>query len=168
MKLAIATLIATAAVAANAQSFVDHARVRNVEPQYESVSVPRQECNTQRVNEVRRVGTEPNYGGAVVGGVAGALLGHQVGGGHGKEAATAVGAVVGAFTGDRLANGDRTEQYVEVPRDVTSCRTVADVQTRIAGYRVNYDYRGQHYSTVLPRDPGPELQVRISVEPIAQ
>jgi uncharacterized protein YcfJ len=167
MKLAIATLIATAAIGANAQTFVDHARVRSVDPQYESVNVPRQECNTQRVNEVHRVGTEPNYGGAVVGGVAGALLGHQVGGGHGKEAATAVGAVVGAFTGDRLANGDRPQQYVEVPRDVTSCRTVADVQTRIAGYRVNYDYRGQHYTTMMQRDPGPDLQVRVSVEPIA-
>lgn len=37
----------------------------------------------------------------------------------GREAATAVGAVVGALAGDRLANRDRWEQYEDLPREVT-------------------------------------------------
>ncbi len=105
-RLALVALIATAAVAVHAETYVDYARVRSAEPQYESVSVPRNECTSQVVNEVQPVGGQRQYGGALIGGVAGALLGNQVGHGHGKEAATAVGAVVGAFTGDQLANAN--------------------------------------------------------------
>jgi uncharacterized protein YcfJ len=39
-----------------------------------------------------------------VGGVAGAMLGSQVGSGRGRDAATAVGAVAGTVVGDRIAN----------------------------------------------------------------
>lgn len=166
-RLALVSLLAVAAVGAQAETFIDHARVRSVEPQYESVSVPRNECTSQWVNETRPTGGQ-NYGGAVVGGVAGALLGNQVGKGHGREAATAVGAVVGAFTGDRIANGDRRDQYEVVQREVQTCRTVNEVQARIAGYRVGYEYRGQHYTTMMRDKPGADLQVRVSVDPVAQ
>jgi uncharacterized protein YcfJ len=167
-RFALVCLLATGAVASHAETFFDDARVRGVEPQYENVSVPRQECNTQWVNETRQVGAGQNYGGAVVGGVAGALLGNQVGKGHGREAATALGAVVGAVAGDRIANSNRQEQYEVVPREVTSCRTVNDVQARLTGYRVVYDYRGQQYSTFMRDNPGPSLQVRVSVEPVVR
>ena len=92
----------------HAETFIDNARVRSVEPQYENVSCPAQ--GVQRAagsTKCAAPAAGQQYGGAVIGGVAGALLGNQVGRGHGREAATAVGAVVGAFTGDRLANGDR-------------------------------------------------------------
>lgn len=107
-----------------------------------------------------------NVPGAIVGGVAGALIGNQVGRGHGREAATALGAVVGAFTGDRMANADET--YQEVPREVTSCRTVSEVQTRVSGYRVEYEYHGQFYTAMLHDRPGPDLQVRVSVDPVGR
>jgi uncharacterized protein YcfJ len=166
-RLAIASLLAATVLGAHAETFIDQARVRTVEPQYESVSVPRDECTSQWVNETRPTGAQ-NYGGALIGGVAGGLLGNQVGRGHGREAATAVGAVVGAFTGDRIANGDRRDQYDVVQREVRSCRTVNEVQTRIAGYRVSYDYRGRLYTTLMRDQPGPDLQVRVSVDPVAQ
>jgi uncharacterized protein YcfJ len=168
-RFALVCLFATGAVAVQAETFFDNARVRSAEPQYETIGVPRDECTSQWVNETRRtvVGGQ-NYGGAIVGGVAGAVLGNQVGKGHGREAATAVGAVVGAVAGDRLANQDRREQYEEAPRQVTSCRTVNDPQTRITGYRVGYDYRGQHYTTLMREDPGPSLQVRVSVDPVVR
>ena len=167
-RLALATLLATSALGLHAETYVDTARVRTVEPQYESITVPRQECTREVVNEVRQIGGERQYGGAVVGGIAGALLGNQVGKGHGREAATALGAVVGAFGGDAIANRDRAPQYQEVPREVTSCRTVNEVQTRINGYRVGYDYRGHSYTTLLRDNPGPALQVRVSVDPVVQ
>lgn len=164
-RLALVGMLATAVVGLHAETYVDNARVGNVEPQYESVSVPRQECSRHWINETRHTGGR-EYGGAVVGGVAGALLGNQVGRGHGREAATALGAVVGAFAGDHIANRDRWEQYEEVPREVTTCRTVSDVQTRVAGYRVNYEYLGQSYTTLMHENPGPSLQVRVSVDPV--
>lgn len=164
-KFALIPFLAVAAVAAHAETFFDEAQVRSAEPQYESVALPRQECATQTVTQVQQVNTERNYGGAVVGGVAGALLGNQVGGGHGREAATALGAVVGAFTGDNLANQGRGPQYQEVPQQVTTCRTVSDVQQRVTGYRVTYWYRGQAYTTMMRNPPGPVLRVRVSVDP---
>lgn len=164
--LGLAILMATAAVAVQAEPFIDNARVRNVEPQYERVNVPREECSRHFVTERRRVGQQDNYGGAVIGGVAGGLLGNQIGKGHGREAATAVGAVVGAITGDRMANRDRWERYEDVPREVTTCHTVNDVQSHIVGYRVTYEYRGQHFTTLMRENPGSNLRVRVSVDPV--
>ena len=139
-RLALVSLLATAAFAAHAHTYLDNARVSSVEPQYESVNVPRQECSSRWGGDAGRPrGRE--YGGAVIGGLAGALLGNQVGRGHGREAATALGAVVGAFTGDNVANRDRWDSYEPAPREVTSCRNVSDVQTRVVGYQVGYEYR---------------------------
>ncbi|MEN9396988.1 MAG: hypothetical protein RLZ81_1518 [Pseudomonadota bacterium] len=165
-RLVIASLFATALLGAQAESFTDQARVRSVDPQYESINVPRNECSSHWVTENERIGGERGYGGAVIGGVAGGIIGHQVGGGHGKDAATALGAVVGAIAGDRLENRDRVEYVQPVSREVKRCRTVYDTQTRIIGYRVNYEYRGQHYSTVTRENPGNSLTVRVSVDPI--
>jgi uncharacterized protein YcfJ len=156
-------LLATAAVAAHAQPYLDNARVTHVEPQYESVRVPRQECANQWVSEPSR-GDRHEYGGAVLGGIVGALVGNQVGGGHGREAATAVGAVVGAFTGDNLANRGRWQQPVPMSREVTTCRDVDDVQSRLVGYQVTYDYRGQQYTTLMQENPGRFVPVRVSVD----
>ena len=162
-RLALIPLLATAAVAAHAQTYLDNARVNRVEPRYETVRVPRQECHDQWVSEPRR-GEKGDYGGAVLGGIVGGLIGNQVGGGHGREAATAVGAVVGAFTGDNLANRDRWQQPVPMAREVTTCRDVDDVQSRLVGYQVTYDYHGQQYTTLMQENPGRFVPVRVSVE----
>ncbi len=159
-------LLAVTALAAQAESYVDTARVRSVQPQYETISLPRQECSSHWINETHRIEDRRSYGGAVLGGVAGAVVGNQVGKGHGREAATALGAVVGAFAGDRMSNRDRGERYETVPRQVQTCQTVNDLQQRLTGYQVAYEYRGQHFTALLPQDPGPRLQVRVSVEPL--
>ena len=165
-RFALLPLLAATALTVNAQTYVDSARVRSVQPQYETVAVPRQECTSQWINETHRVEDRRQYGGAVIGGIAGAVVGNQIGKGHGREAATALGAVVGAFTGDRVSNRGRGERYEQVPRQVQTCQTVNDVQQRLTGYQVTYDYRGQQFSALLPQDPGPQLQVRVSVEPV--
>lgn len=168
--IALAALLATTAVAAQAHTYFDNARVSNVEPRYESVRVPRQECSNRWVSEPRepRRNDGREYGGAILGGVAGAVLGHQVGGGHGRDAATAIGAVLGAFTGDRLANRGRWDEPEQATREVTSCRDVEDVQSRINGYQVTYEYRGQQFTTLMNENPGPFLKVRVSVEPVGR
>ena len=167
-RVALLSLLAAAAAGAMAQpqAFVDNARVRGVEPQYESVQMPREECSSQWVNEARPVQASPNYGGLAIGAVVGGLLGNQVGKGHGKEAATAAGAVAGAVVGNNVANNGQQPQYAESQREVRNCRQVMDVQNRLTGYRVNYEYHGQQYTTLMRENPGPNLQVRVSVEPM--
>ena len=77
--------------------------------------------------------------------------------------------MVGAFTGDRVANNNRGgDRYEQVPRQVQTCQTVNDVQQRLTGYQVAYDYRGQQFVALLPQDPGQRLQVRVSVEPLTR
>ena len=109
-----------------------------------------------------------NYSGLAIGGVAGALLGNQVGGG--REAATGVGAVVGALTGEHFANqngwGGYQQAAPQQQRQVQNCRTVDDVQPRRTGYQVEYEYRGQVYSTVTRQNPDRTLPVRDSVAPV--
>ena len=178
-RIALLALAATGAIAAQAQpgyapipaqapSFVDRARVQDVQPQYETVQVPRQECSSQYVQDAPQVvGGDRGYGGAVIGGVAGGLLGNQVGKGHGREAATAAGAIIGAITGDRLQNNGAPQQVVQAPpREVRSCRTVYDTQQRATGYRVTYEYRGNTYVTLMHNDPGRSIPVRVSVTPV--
>ncbi|OIP15608.1 MAG: hypothetical protein AUK51_12765 [Comamonadaceae bacterium CG2_30_59_20] len=185
-RFSIAGLFATALFGAQAATFTDHARVSGAEPQYENINVPRNECTSHWVNEGdERVSAAPQntqprqYGGAIVGGLAGGVLGHQVGGGRGKDVATVVGAVLGAMTGDHLENRNPPTQYNNgqyanngryqpAQREVQRCRTVYDVQTRVSGYRVTYDYRGQQYTTLMRNNPGNRLPVRVSVDPIEQ
>jgi uncharacterized protein YcfJ len=76
--------------------------------------------------------------------------------------------VVGAFAGNGLANRGRGDRYEQVPRQVQTCQTVNEVQQRLTGYQVTYEYRGQQYTALLPQDPGRNLQVRVSVEPLVR
>ena len=167
----IFSLVTLLAAGAQAQTFNDTARVRTVNPQYQNVSVPRNECTNQWVTEQQPVASSRNYGGLALGGITGAVLGNQVGGGRGRQAATAVGAVVGALAGEHLANqngfGGGYQQAAPLQqREVQSCRTVNDTQSRLTGYQVEYEYRGQVYSTVTRENPGRTLPVRVSVAPV--
>ncbi len=169
-RVVLLALVAAAAAGAQAQSqgFVDRARVQGVEPQYEQVQVPRNECSSQWVTEQQRPQTlAGGYGGAIVGGVAGGILGRQVGKGSGREVATAAGAVIGAIAGDRISSYQ--PQYAEqAQREVRNCRTVNDVQSRINGYRVTYEYRGHQYVSVMRDQPGSTVPVRVSVTPVEE
>ncbi len=176
-RLVIASLFATGLLGAHAETYTDNARVRSAEPQYENINVPRNECSSHWINERSSYSggerQERGYGGAIVGGLAGGVLGNQIGGGRGKDAATVLGAVLGAMTGDRLENRDQrgqydNGQYENVRREVTRCRTVYDTQTRITGYNVAYEYRGQRYTTFMRSNPGNSLPVRVTVDPIEQ
>src|SRR4051812_29173493 len=54
--------------------------------------------------EVVRKGDSRNIAGTVIGGIAGGLIGHQIGGGSGNTAATIVGAAGGALAGNQVQN----------------------------------------------------------------
>jgi uncharacterized protein YcfJ len=176
-RVALLAMLAAGFGAAQADTFVDNARVRAVEPQYQAVQVPREECRSEYVTEARPVAAPPqqqgpNMGGIAIGAVVGGLLGNQVGKGHGREAATAVGAVAGAMVGNSVANSNANaqplppQQVVQEQREVRSCRQVVDMQQRLTGYRVTYEYRGREYTTITQREPGNVIPVQVSVNPV--
>jgi hypothetical protein len=73
-------------------------------PTYHDAHVANQQCQQSRNNRT--------VGGALIGGVLGAILGHNVAGGHGsRDEGTALGAVAGAVAGGAIGrNTARCEQ----------------------------------------------------------
>jgi uncharacterized protein YcfJ len=67
----------------------------------------RMECHDEKI--VTRKGDHP-VAAPVVGAIAGGVLGHQFGGGRGKDIATGVGAVGGAAAGQHYNNKNAQEE----------------------------------------------------------
>ena len=162
--VAAALTLAGPAAFAGGRDFTDYARVTEVQPQYESVNTPRQDCYSEIVPETHYTPGGRNLAGSLLGGVAGGLLGSRFGAGNGRVATAAVGAVAGAIVGNRLA-GHEPAREVTYEREVRRCRMVDNWETRVTGYRVAYEYQGRSYSTMLPYDPGARLPVHVSVDP---
>lgn len=162
-KLLISALGLCALPFAHAGDFEDFGRVVRVQPRYQQIREPHQECRTQYVQVP--VQQERHAGGSVLGGIAGALLGSQVGGGNGKVAAAAAGAIAGAVVGDRVENDGQRDNGGVQEQAVRQCRTVDTVEQRAAGYDVTYEYRGHSYTTTMDRDPGERLRLHVSVQP---
>jgi outer membrane lipoprotein SlyB len=80
----------------------------------------------ESVKEVEQKG-ESTIAGPLLGGIAGAVLGHQVGSGRGKTVATAVGAGAGIFGGKAIEEKVRATKHWEtkVRMDDGSTRTVS-------------------------------------------
>jgi outer membrane lipoprotein SlyB len=75
-----------------------------------------QRMETGRIAQIELVRTEdraqPSGAGAVIGGITGAVLGHQIGGGFGKSAATMLGGLGGAIAGNTIeGNQQRTQVH---------------------------------------------------------
>jgi uncharacterized protein YcfJ len=161
-KLILSALGVCALPLAQAGDFEDFGRVVRVQPRVEQIRTPRRECRTDYVQAP--VQQQRSQGGTVIGGITGALLGSQVGGGNGKVAAAAAGAIAGAMVGDHVDNDGRNYEQGTQEQAVQRCRTVDAVEQRTNGYDVTYDYRGHSYTTVMSRDPGDRVRVRVSVE----
>jgi uncharacterized protein YcfJ len=149
---------------AHGLSFDDRAVVRDVQPQYERVNVPRRECRSELVPERRVERGDHSLAGPIFGGIVGGLIGSQFGRGEGRVASAAVGAMAGAITGEALS--DRPPAREEIRhREVQRCHQVDQWESRLSGYRVTYEYAGRLHTTVLPFDPGAMLAVQVSVAP---
>jgi uncharacterized protein YcfJ len=167
-KLMITALGLSALPLVHAVEFEDFGRVVRVQPRVEQIRQPRQECRTEYVQaQVQQQPQQRSAGGSIIGGIAGAIIGNQVGGGSGRAAATAAGAIAGAVVGDRVDNDGRAVNGPPQVQEqaVRQCRTVESYESRTVGYDVTYDYRGRNYTSVMARDPGQRVRLRVSVEP---
>jgi uncharacterized protein YcfJ len=141
-----------------AEDIVDVATVVRVAPRYQVVMTPSTQC--QNVREV--VPKEKSLGGALLGGVAGGIIGSQVGGGKGKIATGALGAGIGAVVGDRMQNDGTPSTET---RDVQQCSQVNTQQQVLDGYIATLKYSG-HETEVITRNqykPGDRVRVRVQV-----
>jgi outer membrane lipoprotein SlyB len=101
-----------------------HPRTEPVRP---APALACQNCGV--VESVREITTRGDGSGlgAAGGAVVGGLLGNQVGGGHGKQAMTVVGAIGGAFAGNQIEKQARAARSYEITvrMDNGSSRTIA-------------------------------------------
>lgn len=153
-RLLVWAALGSAALQAHA---VEYGRVISATPITQQVNVPQQVCQDQQVAV-----KAPNSGaGALIGAIAGGVLGHTVGAGGGKVLATGAGVVAGSIIGDRVESNANPPTV----QTVRSCGTAYTTQNRVVGYNVEYEYRGQHYSTQTQSPPGKRIALNVQVEP---
>jgi uncharacterized protein YcfJ len=151
-------LIALGLAAACSSAFAtEYGNVVSSTPVTRQVVVPSQDCADQQ----GYVKAPPSGGGALVGAVIGGLAGNAIGAGAGRAVATGIGAVTGAVVG----NSVEASNTPAVPVTTTNCTYSREVQSRIVGYDVVYEYNGQQRTARLARDPG--TRIALAVAPAA-
>ena len=131
------------------------------------VGPPEQRCWVERQQVVESVQGQGrpgdgNAGNAVLGAIIGGVLGHQVGGGRGKDAATAAGAVAGAVIASGAAGG-RGDGAITYDRNVQRCKTVASGKPEF--WDVTYNFRGTEHHIQMSAPPGRTIAVNGRGEP---
>ena len=155
--IGVAAALGVAAVASlNVfQSGPQYAQVVSATPIKETVKTPRKECRNVTVTHRRPVQDENRITGSVLGAVAGGVIGHQFGGGRGKDVATVVGALGGGYAGNQVqgAMQDRDTYTTTQQR----CQTVYDKSEKMLGYDVTYKIGEQQGKIRMDKDPGSQI-----------
>ncbi len=156
----------------------DTAQVLSAEPLMRQVriTVPQRECFAEThyvpVN-ARGTGATPAAGQMLLGGLIGAVIGHQIDDRRSRNTGTVAGALIGTAIGHQVAQDSarrspygRGGEYRAVDGERCEVHTVERFEERIDGYRVTYRYNSRIYTTQMPRDPGATLRVRVNVAPV--
>ncbi|HUR89899.1 MAG TPA: beta/gamma crystallin-related protein [Ramlibacter sp.] len=121
------------------------------------IAAGQQHCWVER-NQVSEQRGDRNVPGAIAGALIGGVLGHQVGGGTGKDIATVGGAVAGGVIGSNIG---RDNNYAS--RDVRRCETTTSGTP--AYWEVGYKFRGKDHQIQMSSAPGTTIAVNSSGEP---
>ena len=131
------------------------AQVVSATPIKETVKTPRQECRNVAVTHRRPVQDENRIIGSALGAVAGGVIGHQFGGGRGKDVATVVGALGGGYAGNQVqGNMQESDTYTTTQQ---KCNTVYEKSEKMIGYDVTYRIGDQQGKIRMDKDPGTQI-----------
>jgi uncharacterized protein YcfJ len=145
-------LFAALGIVAFGASAQEVGHVLSSTPVVQQVAVPRQVCNNVPVQQ------QTSGGGGLLGALAGAGIGSQIGHGNGTAAAMGVGAIAGALLGNNIEAQNRAAMMPQ-------CVTENTYENRTVAWNVTYEYAGRQYNVQMPYDPG--RTVRLSVSPMA-
>ncbi|HEU4665688.1 MAG TPA: glycine zipper 2TM domain-containing protein [Dokdonella sp.] len=135
-----------------------YANVISVQPVKQTATREREECRDERIVHKRRPKDDHQVAGTVIGALAGGVIGHQVGGGRGRDLATVAGAVGGGYAGKKIQQGQQDrDTYVTTER---RCRTVKQPVEDVA-YDVVYEYLGRTHEVRLDHDPGDRVELPV-------
>jgi len=156
--IGVAAALGIAAVAGGMNVFSSapqYAQVLNATPIKETIKTPRRECRNVTVTHRAPVQDENRIAGSVLGAVAGGVIGHQFGGGRGRDVATVVGALGGGYAGNQIQgsmqNNDTTTSTQQ------RCKTVYDKSQKTLGYDVTYKIGDQQGKIRMDHDPGTQI-----------
>ena len=114
----------------------------------------------QNVQQVAQKGNASGVG-LVGGAVLGGVLGHQIGGGRGKDVATVAGAVGGVAIG---SNVGRSQGGAVYDQDVQRCAAVPG-SANPEYWDVTYYFGGTEHHVQMATQPGPTIWVNGRGEP---
>lgn len=120
-----------------------------------------QRCWVER-GQVQSQGGNANVPGALAGALIGGILGHQVGGGSGKDIATVGGVIAGAALGAQVGRDGQP-----ATQDVRRCENTPG-GAQPAFWDVSYNFRGQDHRVQMAMDPGDTVTVNERGEPRQQ
>lgn len=103
-----------------------------------------------------------NVPGALAGAVIGGILGHQIGGGSGRDIATVGGVVAGAAVGAQV--GRQPQGGGGHTQDVQRCSPTGE-RNQVDHWEVSYEYRGISHRAQMTAHPGPTVTVNADGEP---
>ncbi len=180
--IALSTLLTAAQVTADSErnSYIDTARVLDVEPIYEtvSISIPEERCWSRpyRRNHHQSSNQQSSYTGTIAGGIIGGVMGNQFGHGSGKKVMTVAGTLLGLSIGHDLSrdagypsSDDNFSYQSDNHRDRkehSETTTHYESRQEIVGYRVKYRYKGNRFWTRTRNHPGKRIKVRVQVRPL--
>ncbi|MFA5684390.1 MAG: glycine zipper 2TM domain-containing protein [Lysobacteraceae bacterium] len=156
------------------QQHYDWAQVIRVDPIIERYDRPiyRDKCRREPVvyrQPVHYRGYSQDRTPALLGAIVGGVVGSQFGSGHGRDAATAAGAILGysAVRDDQRRQGGYYVGGREHARYEQRCTTQTHYVRgeQVTGYEVTYHYDGRTYRTVTDYDPGERIRVALDVRP---
>lgn len=133
----------------------------NVSSVHAVVGPSDQRCWVER-EQIQPERSKANVPGAIAGAFLGGILGHQVGGGRGKDLATVGGAVAGAAVGSHV--GRDTDYGPPETKDVRHCESTPS-QAQPEFWDVTYNFRGQEHRVQLTTPPGATISVNEQGEP---
>jgi len=139
----------------------NYGRVVDVQPIYQTVSIPEERQVCERSRDTRYHKKSDNAAGrAVLGGIIGGAIGNRFGSGSGRDASTALGVLIGAGIGANQGSQHHQTHsncYIE---------THYREENRFMGYDVTYDYNGNLYQTQMQEHPGDRVRLRVNVDVI--
>lgn len=141
--LPMAAVLAISSFAASAQSAHGNVLVRN-----DGIFIRCDQCGTvEAIDQNISQGNDHSMAGTIIGGLAGGVLGHQVGKGKGNTLATVAGAVGGGYAGNRIgANAGEGKQSftlrVRMGNGSAANVTVPDASSIRVGDMVQIDPNG--------------------------
>ena len=167
MKTLLATVAAVClAAATTAASAEDYATITSVKPNYQTVQTPKYRTDC-RMNEVPVYGNtqgQASTGDTLFGALIGGVVGNQFGGGKGKDAATVLGAIIGADT----ANKNSSRQQIIGYRQEQTCNNVTfyETQQKIKNYTIRYEWNGIQGRTATYNNyrVGDSIPIHVSIQ----